>query len=69
MLKRQVRKHNRDEYLTVFHMKVCCVFLLESPHRGDFNECTQYTILNIKKKITLNYLKFAAVGFFPGSQE
>ena len=24
---------------------------------------TQYTIFNIKKKITLNYPKFAAIGF------
>ena len=43
-----------------FHMKVCCVFLLELPHRGNSNEYTQYTILNIKKKLTLNYPKFAA---------
>ena len=25
-------------------MKVYCVFSLESPHRGDSNEYTQYTI-------------------------
>ena len=24
------------------NMKVCCVFSLESPHRGDSNECSQY---------------------------
>ena len=36
---------------------------LESPHRGDSNEFTQYTIFNIKKKMTLNYPKFTAVGF------
>ena len=29
---------------------VCCVFSLESPHRGDSNEYTQYTIFNIKKE-------------------
>ena len=28
------------------------MFLLESPHGGDSNEYTQYTIFNIKKKIT-----------------
>ena len=28
---------------------------LESPHQGDSNEYTQYTIFCIKKKITLNY--------------
>ena len=43
------------------------MFLLESPHGGDSNEYTQYTgiIFNKKKKITLNYAKSAAVGFFP----
>ena len=40
-----------------FNMKVCCVFSLESPHRGDSNEYTQHTIIYIKKKITLNYPK------------
>ena len=54
-------------------MKVCCVFSLASPHRGDSNEYTQYIFFNIKKeeekktekKITLNYYKSAAMGFFP----
>ena len=41
------------------------MFSLELPHRGDSNEYTQYTIFNIKKKITLDYPKSAAVGFFP----
>ena len=45
----------------LFAMKVCCVLLLESPHRGDSNEYTQYTIFNIKKKITQNYPKSAAI--------
>ena len=40
--------------LTFYNMTVYCVFSLESPHRGDFNEYTQYTVFNIKKKITLN---------------
>ena len=31
-------------------MKVYCVSSLESPHPGDSNEYTQYTIFNIKKK-------------------
>ena len=31
-------------------MKVYCVLSLESPHRGDSNEYTQYTISNIKKE-------------------
>ena len=47
-----------------FNTKVCCVFSLESPHRGDSNEYTQYTIFNIENKITLNYPKSAAMGFF-----
>ena len=46
-----------------FNMKVCCVFSLESPHRGDSNEYTQHTIINIKRKNTLNYPKSAAMGF------
>ena len=40
------------------------MFSLESPHRGDSVEYTQYTIFNINKKITLNYPKYAAIGFF-----
>ena len=48
-----------------FNIKVCCVFSLESPHQGDSNEYTQYTIFNVKKrKITLNYFK-SATGIFP----
>ena len=47
------------------NMKVCCVFSLESPHRGDSNEYTQYTIFNIKMKIILNYPKSTAKFFFP----
>ena len=35
------------------------MFSAESPHRGDSNEYTQYTVLNIKKKLTLNYPKSA----------
>ena len=50
-------------------MKVCCLFSLESPNRGNCNEYTQYTIFNIKKKIILNYPKSAAMGFFLGTQE
>ena len=34
------------------------MFSLESPRRGDSNEYTQYSIFDIKKKITLNYLKY-----------
>ena len=52
-----------DIFSIFFNMKVCCVFSLESPHRGDSNESTQYTIFSIEKKITLNYRKSAAMGF------
>ena len=41
------------------------MFVLESPHRSDSNEYTQYTIFNIKRKIAPNLIKFAAVGFVP----
>ena len=44
--------------------KVFCVFSLESPQRGDSDENTQYTILNMNKMNTLNYPKSAAMGFF-----
>ena len=53
-----------DIFSIFFNMKVYCVFSLESPHRGNSNEYTQYTIFNINKKNTLNYPKSAAMGFF-----
>ena len=52
-----------DIFSIFFNMKVCCMFSLESPHRGDSYEYTQYTISNIKKKIALNFPKSAAMGF------
>ena len=45
------------------------MFSLESPHRGDSNEYTQYIIFNMNRKNTLNYPKSAAMGFFPRGQE
>ena len=59
----------RFEGLLCVNLKVCCVFSLESPHRGDSNEYIQYTIFNLKKKITLNYPKSAVMGFSQGAQE
>ena len=41
------------------------MFSLESLHRGDSNEYTQYTIFKIKKNLALNYPKSSDVGFFP----
>ena len=40
------------------NMKVHYVFSLESPHRGDPNVYTQYTIIYTKKKNILNYPKY-----------
>ena len=46
------------------------MFSFESPHRGESNEYTQYTIFSIKKKeIALQYPKSAAMGFFHRTQE
>ena len=58
-------RHNRDIISIFFNMKVCCVFSLESPYRGYSYENKQHTIFNIKKKITHNHPKSAAMGFFP----
>ena len=33
-----------------FNMKVCWLFSLESPHCGNSNKNTQYTIFNLKKE-------------------
>ena len=49
------------------NMKVCCMFSLESPHRGDSNEYTQNTIINIKRKspeIMPNTIMSAGMGSF-----
>ena len=48
-----------------FNIKVCCVFLLESPHRGDSNEYTQYTIFNIKKENHPKLPQICSYGIFP----
>ena len=48
-----------------FNMMVYCVFSLESPHRGDSNEYTQYTIFTMKKKNNLNHPKSPAMGLCP----
>ena len=39
-----------DIFSIFFKMKICCVFSLESPHRGDSNDYTQQTIININRK-------------------
>ena len=60
----QVRRLNGDIFLIFLGKKEYCVFSLESPHQGDPNENTQYTIFNMNKMNTLNYPKSAAMGFF-----
>ena len=48
-----------------FNMKVYCVFLLESPHRGDSNEYTQYTIFSMKKEKHPKSSQICSYVFFP----
>ena len=52
-----------DIFSIFLNMKECYVFSLESPYQGDSNEYTQNSIFNVKKKVTLNYPKSAAMGF------
>ena len=50
------RKQIFREIFLFYHGIVCCVYSLESPHRGDSNEYTQHTIIvNEIKKNPLNY--------------
>ena len=58
LLKSKVWRHNMDIFSIFFNMKVKCVFSLESPHRGDSNECKQYTISQYKKE---NYPKLSQI--------
>ena len=53
-----------DIFLIFFNMKVCCVFLLESPHRGDSNENTQHTIFNRKKENLPKLSQICSYGIF-----
>ena len=45
------------------------MFSLKSPHRGDFNEYTQYIILNVKKKPHEIIPNLQQWDFFQGTQE
>ena len=40
----QEKKAFREIFLFYYEV-VCCVYSLESPHRGDSNEYTQHTIM------------------------
>ena len=62
---RQVRMHTMNVFSIFFKIKVCCMLLFESLCLGDLNKNTQYTIFNIRKKITPNYLKSVVMVFFP----
>ena len=44
-----------DIFSVFYIINVCCVYSLESSHRGNSNECTQHTFAKYKKKISLNY--------------
>ena len=45
------------------------MFSSELPHRGNSNEYTKHTIINIKKTITLYYLKYNHVCSFGNFSE
>ena len=45
-------------FLIFFNMKACCVFSLESPHRGDSNEYSQHAIINKKRE---NHTKLSEI--------
>ena len=60
----QIRRHNRDIFSIFFNMKVFCVLSIESPHQGDSNEYTQYTIFNIKKEYHPKLSKIYSFGIF-----
>ena len=65
----QARRHHRDIISIFLDMKVCCVVSLESPHRGDSNEYTQYTctIFKTEKKIAKVILNLQLWDFFQGT--
>ena len=52
-------------FSAILSVKVYCAFSLESPHLGDSNGYTDYTIFKTKKKITLDYPKSATMGIVP----
>ena len=48
-----------------FNLKnVCCMLSVESPHRGDSKEYTQYIIFNIKKENFCKLSEICRYGFF-----
>ena len=53
-----------DMFSIFFNERVRFVFSLESPHRGDSNEYTQYTIFYIKKKKKTKLSQICSYGIF-----
>ena len=59
-----------DIFLIFFNMKVCCMFSLESPHRGDSNEYTHNTIFNKQKGNHPKLSQICSYAFlYQGTQE
>ena len=58
-----------DIFLILFNMRVCCVFSIESPHRGNSNENTQYTVFNITQKSLLIIPSLQPRDFLQETQE
>ena len=50
--------------LMFYYMKVYCVFTLESPHRGDSNEYTQYTFFQYENKKHPKLSQICSYGIF-----
>ena len=48
---------------------VYCLFLLESPHRGDSNDNTQYTISQYEKENHSKLSQICSYGIFQGTEE
>ena len=65
LIPHEARRQNRDIFLIFFNIKVCCVVLLESPHRGDSNEYTQYTVFNIYNNIPFSIYKRKSAKIIP----
>ena len=50
--------------LIFYNMKVYCVFTVESPHRGDSNEYTQYTIFQYENEKRPKLSQIYSYGIF-----
>ena len=50
--------------LIFYNMKVYCVFTVESPHRGDSNEYTQYIIFQYENEKRPKLSQICSYGIF-----